>query len=104
MKEPSARVSESGRVAAPGVHATPLVGRASELAQARRLLDAAGGGTGGLLVLRGEAGIGKSRLVRELLRTAADRGFAVRTAEASVLETTLAPRESVTARGPAGPH
>lgn len=67
---------------------TSLVGRASELAGAHRLLDAASGGTGGLLILRGEAGIGKSRLVRELLRTAADRGFAVRNAEASVLDQT----------------
>jgi hypothetical protein len=88
VKEPLARVSGSGRVADPGVHATPLAGRASELAQARRLLDAAGGGTGELLILRGEAGTGKSRLAWELLRTAADRGFAVRNAEASALDQT----------------
>jgi hypothetical protein len=88
VKEPSARVSGSGRIADPGVYATPLVGRTGELVQAHRLLAAACGGTGGLLVLRGEAGIGKSRLVRELLRTAADRGFAVRNAEASALDQT----------------
>ena len=88
MRKPSACVSGSGRVADPGVHGTPLVGRGSELAESYRLLAAAGGGTGEMLILRGEAGIGKSRLVRELLRTAADGGFAVRSAEASVLDQT----------------
>lgn len=43
-----------------------LVGRARELAQASAVVDAALAGAGGLLLLTGEAGIGKTRLVEAL--------------------------------------
>jgi predicted ATPase/class 3 adenylate cyclase len=43
---------------------TPLVGREHELVQLRRLWDAAASGTGRLVLLGGEAGIGKSRLLK----------------------------------------
>ncbi|MFO1068367.1 MAG: BREX system ATP-binding domain-containing protein [Geminicoccaceae bacterium] len=62
----------------------PLVGRRAELAQVLGLLEAAGEGSGGIAVLRGEAGIGKSRLAREVVARAQARGFAVHAA--SVLD------------------
>ena len=49
---------------------TPFVGRGSELAVLRRALDSAVGGAGGQVEVVGEAGIGKSRLVAELLAQA----------------------------------
>ncbi|WP_159798772.1 ATP-binding protein [Puerhibacterium puerhi] len=45
----------------------PLVGRAEELARLRASLDAARAGTGSAVVVAGEAGIGKTRLVDELV-------------------------------------
>ncbi|MCP8940890.1 AAA family ATPase [Alsobacter sp. SYSU M60028] len=50
-----------------------LVGRAAELHQLVALLDASRAG-GRAVIIRGEAGIGKSRLARELLADAARRG------------------------------
>lgn len=43
-----------------------LVGREPELTAIDELVEAAAAGTGGVLVLSGEAGIGKSRLLREV--------------------------------------
>src|SRR5262249_27794877 len=48
----------------------PFVGRKSELAALRLLLERAEGGEGGLVLLSGEAGAGKTRLVRELAHDA----------------------------------
>src|SRR5262245_36244469 len=45
---------------------TPLVGRAEELALLRRRWDQARAGAGHVVLLNGEPGIGKSRLVQEL--------------------------------------
>ncbi len=50
---------------------TNLIGRASELATGREALEAVQAGRGGVLVVSGDAGIGKSRLLHEL-RTAAE--------------------------------
>ncbi len=47
---------------------TPLVGRIGEIAQLKDLWARAEGGQLGIVLLSGEAGIGKSRLVRELRR------------------------------------
>ncbi|CAA9278126.1 MAG: Adenylate cyclase / Guanylate cyclase [uncultured Acidimicrobiales bacterium] len=44
----------------------PLVGRDHELAEALRSIDALLGGTGGVLIVSGDAGHGKSRLLAEL--------------------------------------
>jgi DNA-binding NarL/FixJ family response regulator len=53
------------------VHSTPLIGRAAELEQMQRAIEAAREGNGCIMLISGEAGIGKSRLVGESLR----RGF-----------------------------
>ena len=54
-----------------------IVGRDEELGRIERALDAAAGGRPVLLLVRGEAGIGKSRLVREAIARARGRGSAV---------------------------
>ncbi len=52
---------------------TPLIGMRTERAQMRRRLAHARSGRGGLVLLRGPAGSGKSRLLAELLRESLDR-------------------------------
>jgi DNA-binding CsgD family transcriptional regulator len=54
-----------------------VVGRDAELGVLRAALSAAAGGAGGLVFLTGEAGIGKSRLVREIQSDARARDVAV---------------------------
>ena len=55
----------------------PFVGRQLELRQIEGLLDAClAARTGHVLLVRGEAGIGKSRLVEELVQRARTRGYA----------------------------
>lgn len=56
---------------------TPLYGRARELALLVAALDAARDGNGSPVVIEGEPGIGKTRLVQELVDAAAARGVAV---------------------------
>ena len=58
-------------VARPGEE-TPLVGREAERTRVRRDLDAAWSGDGWTIILRGESGIGKSRLAAEAVRDALD--------------------------------
>jgi hypothetical protein len=55
----------------------PLVGRDVEMDVLVRLLDDVAAGRLGVVVLEGEAGIGKTRLARETAETAAARGFQV---------------------------
>jgi hypothetical protein len=57
--------------------AAPLVGRDRELAILRRQLDAALGGRGSLVLIGGEAGIGKTALAEAICREAAERGAIV---------------------------
>ena len=52
----------------PWVLETPLVGRSVELQQLQGLWSQSNAGHGGALLVNGEAGIGKSRLIRELRR------------------------------------
>jgi hypothetical protein len=54
-----------------------LVGRDEEVRYLKAALAAAAAGHGGTIFLAGEAGIGKSRLVRETAQAARARGFAV---------------------------
>jgi class 3 adenylate cyclase len=55
----------------------PIVGRDEEFAQLARALDAVREGESRAVLLHGDAGVGKSRLVQELTRLAEKRGFAV---------------------------
>ncbi len=55
----------------------PLVGREKERALLTAQLDAALNALGGLVLLEGEAGVGKTRLLREVARDAEWRGFDV---------------------------
>jgi DNA-binding SARP family transcriptional activator len=55
----------------------PFIGRASELAVLRSLLERAVGGEGGVVLLAADAGGGKTRLVRELARQAVEDGVLV---------------------------
>ena len=54
-----------------------LVGRDEEARHLQAALAAAQAGRGGTILLTGEAGIGKSRLVRETVRAAGERGVTV---------------------------
>jgi DNA-binding CsgD family transcriptional regulator/tetratricopeptide (TPR) repeat protein len=56
---------------------TPFVGRTGELAALTADLDAAVGGRGGVVLVAGEPGIGKTRLVEELAGRANARGAMV---------------------------
>ena len=73
----------SGMTPAPGtapigatstVERTPFVGRDTERAEARRLLDQAVAGQGSVLLLGGEPGVGKTRLAEEVLAEGRQRG------------------------------
>ncbi|HNS50799.1 MAG TPA: AAA family ATPase [Anaerolineae bacterium] len=55
----------------------PLVGREAELAELLSRVEAAAGAAGGLVLVYGEAGVGKTRLLRELERNARWRGMQV---------------------------
>src|SRR5262245_50277373 len=57
-----------------GAAVTPLVGRDAEIRRLRALAQAALGGHGQIVLVTGEAGIGKSRLVEELIAEYARRG------------------------------
>jgi DNA-binding CsgD family transcriptional regulator len=54
-----------------------IVGRAEELAEARRLVAAAASGRGGALAVVGEAGVGKTRLLDAAASAATDAGLLV---------------------------
>jgi predicted ATPase len=61
-------------VSVPQILCPALVGRRRELEASVRMLDA---GCGGAVVVLGEAGIGKSRFIRELAGQASDRGLVI---------------------------
>ena len=69
--------------------AGPLLERAAELDEAEGALAAASSGRGGLLVVEGPAGIGKTRLLRAAADLASNRGWDVLRASASELERAL---------------
>jgi DNA-binding CsgD family transcriptional regulator len=59
------------------VDAAPLIGRAEAVALLRSALARAGEGSGGVLLVTGEAGVGKSRLLTEAVRLARGDGMRV---------------------------
>jgi DNA-binding CsgD family transcriptional regulator len=61
---------------------SPLLGRTAELTALRRQLDEARAGRGSLVLVTGEAGLGKSRLLAELATAARRLGTAVLTGTA----------------------
>ncbi|HWI63229.1 MAG TPA: AAA family ATPase [Symbiobacteriaceae bacterium] len=61
------------------VKTRPLVGRQREATEFQHLLDEAAHGAGGLVLIGGEAGIGKTALLSAVLDEARDRGLTVRT-------------------------
>ncbi len=69
--------------------AWPLVEREHELASIGAALDGARGGRGHVLVLEGEAGSGKTRLVGEARALAAERGLSVLDARGATMEKTF---------------
>ena len=64
---------------------TPLHGREYEMARIDALLELVAASEGQLLTLSGEPGVGKSRLLHELLTSARDRGFLIRVGSTSPL-------------------
>ncbi|HEX6050422.1 MAG TPA: AAA family ATPase, partial [Gemmatimonadaceae bacterium] len=94
--------------------APPLIGRADEWARLTSLWRAVEGGQPGLLVVTGEAGVGKTRLVEELRDWCALRGAVTAEARSYAAEGSLpyapviawlrAPRVARAVRRLAGPH
>jgi DNA-binding CsgD family transcriptional regulator len=68
----------------------PLLGRSEELGSVLAALERAAAGSGGALLLAGEAGIGKSRLAGEALTLARQRGFVTLEGAAYPLQADLA--------------
>lgn len=60
------RPTQARRPAAAG---SPLIGRSGQLETLVARIEALGGGQGGLVLVSGEAGVGKSRLIAELRRS-----------------------------------
>jgi ATP/maltotriose-dependent transcriptional regulator MalT len=59
------------------VELTPFVGREEERTWLREIIDSTQGGAGGLVMIGGEPGVGKSRLAQQMAREGRDRGFRV---------------------------
>ena len=68
-----------------------LVGRRPQLDALEHALEQASGGRGGAVLLYGDAGIGKSRLIAEASARAAASGFRVLTGQAFERDELLAP-------------
>ena len=70
-----AALAPAGPSPASGQDHAPFVGRGREWTQLAALLDGLSLGVGRTVLIEGEPGIGKSRLLRELARHASDRGI-----------------------------
>src|SRR6516164_4650288 len=67
----------------------PLLDRERELAEIGRLIEAASKDSGGLVVVEGPAGIGKTRLLEEAARSAGAAGMRVLRARGSDFESDI---------------
>src|SRR3989441_1644809 len=65
---------------------TPYVGRDEERAELRRLMEQAIAGHGSIVLIRGEPGVGKTRLAQELVLEARARGMVDRTGRCYEME------------------
>ncbi len=65
---------------------TPFVGRENELARLQRALELAAAGSGQLVVVKGQPGTGKSRLVHEFIQSAQLSGWLVLKTAAAAYE------------------
>ncbi|WP_165400314.1 AfsR/SARP family transcriptional regulator [Motilibacter rhizosphaerae] len=74
---PEAPVGPAGGSSTAAVDGTGMIGRAEALADLLGALHAARAGSGGTWVVSGEAGIGKTRLLQELVRAAVAGGTTV---------------------------
>jgi len=78
LAEPVSVWRIEGTMAAAVGRSTPFVGRRVKLGQCRAILaEVAATGEGQTILLRGAAGIGKTRLAEEIVRAAREAGFAV---------------------------
>ncbi|MDO8670441.1 MAG: ATP-binding protein, partial [Dehalococcoidia bacterium] len=84
------RVNPASRGALRSGAPLPLVGREEEMSRLGAALDLAAEGRGGTIFLTGEPGIGKTRLAREALALAKDRGFTTLEGRAYSIEVGLA--------------
>ncbi|HEY6933824.1 MAG TPA: AAA family ATPase [Marmoricola sp.] len=80
--DPATRAALDPKVPLPAVRrgaapATDLVGRREELARLGELVTASAAGASSMVLVRGEPGVGKSRLLAEAARLARDEGITV---------------------------
>lgn len=75
-----------GRNIAPPRDSTPMIGRTAEMRHVRQLLDAVEAGLPRFLVVSGEPGIGKTRLLQSLAGEADSRRFQVFSGRGTELE------------------
>src|SRR5258708_29521804 len=71
------------------VSAGRMVGRDDELGRLLNLLDDAEAGRSVVALVSGDAGVGKTRLIGEVTRLAAGRGFTVLSRQCAVLGDTV---------------
>ena len=94
-REPAYRLEGLERPGlAPRGPMTPLVGRGAELEQLRHALDRAAAGHGQVVAIVGEPGVGKSRLVWEVMQASPPPGLAHRARERGLVR----PGDAVSAR------
>ncbi|MDH5674788.1 MAG: AAA family ATPase [Myxococcales bacterium] len=82
------RVTRRSNSLPPAPNRSPLVGRSAELAELRGYVDGVIRGRQPPVLVEGEAGMGKSHFVREVVRQAEAVGVKARVAHTSALETT----------------
>ena len=68
-------VEHPGRMQASATRRRPFVGREAEISELRGLVDRLRSGEGGLVLIGGEPGIGKTRLSEEVLFHAREQGY-----------------------------